>query len=142
MSQQSNETKCVLIIDSELPLGLLANTAAVLALTIGKKVEGLIGPDVVDGSGEIHTGITTIPLPILKSTKENLQVLKKKVSTEAFQDLLVVDFSNAAQTTKTYEEYTQKIAANTSEDLDYLGIALYGDRKKINKLAGNLSLLR
>lgn len=142
MSQQSNETKCVLIIDSELPLGLLANTAAVLALTIGKRVEGLIGPDVVDGSGEIHTGITTIPLPILKSTKENLQVLKKKVTTEAFQDLLVVDFSNAAQTTKTYEEYTQKIAAYTSEDLDYLGIALYGDRKKINKLAGNLSLLR
>ncbi len=142
MSQQSNETKCVLIIDSELPLGLLANTAAVLALTIGKRVEGLIGPDVVDGSGEIHTGITTIPLPILKSTKENLPVLKKKVSTEAFQDLLVVDFSNAAQTTKTYEEYTQKIAAYTSEDLDYLGIALYGDRKKINKLAGNLSLLR
>lgn len=68
MSQQNNETKCVLLIDSELPLGLLANTAAVLVLTIGKRVEGIIGSDVVDGSGQIHTGITTIPLPILKST--------------------------------------------------------------------------
>ncbi|MEC1720058.1 DUF2000 domain-containing protein [Schinkia azotoformans] len=142
MSQQNNETKCVLLIDSELPLGLLANTAAVLALTIGKRVEGIIGSDVVDGSGQIHTGITTIPLPILKSTQEGLQVLKQKVSTEAFQDLLVVDFTNAAQTTKTYEAYTQKIATFTSGDLYYLGIALYGDRKKINKLTGNLSLLR
>lgn len=142
MSQQNNETKCVLLIDSDLPLGLLANTAAVLALTIGKKVERIIGPDVVDGSGQIHTGITTIPLPILKSTQEDLQELKQKVFTEKFQDLLVVDFSNAAQTTKTYEEYSKKIATYTSEDLNYLGIALYGDRKKINKLTGNLSLLR
>ncbi len=142
MSQQSNETKCVLLIDSELPLGLLANTAAVLALTIGKRVEGIIGSDVVDGSGQIHTGITTIPLPILKSTQGDLKVLKQKVSTEAFQDLIVVDFSDAAQTTKTYEEYTQKIANYSSEDLHYLGIALYGNRKKINKLTGNLPLIR
>lgn len=142
MSRQNNETKCVLLIDSDLPLGLLANTAAVLALTIGKKVERIIGPDVVDGSGQLHTGITTIPLPILKSTQEDLQELKQKVFTEKFQDLLVVDFSNAAQTTKTYEEYSQKIATYTSEDLNYLGIALYGERKKINKLTGNLSLLR
>lgn len=142
MSQQINDTKCVLLIDSELPLGLLANTAAVLALTIGKRVGGIIGPDVVDGSGHIHTGITTIPLPILKSTQEDLHVLKQKISSEAFLDLLVVDFSNAAQTTKTYEEYTKKIATYSSEDLQYLGIALYGDRKKINKLTGNLSLLR
>lgn len=142
MSQQSNETKCVLLIDSELPLGLLANTAAVLALTIGKRVEGIIGSDVVDGSGQIHTGITTIPLPILKSTQGDLKVLKQKVSTEAFQDLIVVDFSDVAQTTKTYEEYTQKIANYSSEDLHYLGIALYGDRKKINKLTGNLPLIR
>jgi len=67
-----NDAKCVLLIDSDLSIGLLANTAAVLALTIGKRAEGIIGPDVVDGSG----------------------------------------------------------------------IALYGDRKKINKLTGNLSLLR
>ncbi|MEQ2528451.1 DUF2000 domain-containing protein [Bacillaceae bacterium CLA-AA-H227] len=142
MSHKNNDTKCVLLIDSELPLGLLANTAAVLALTIGKRVEGIIGPDVVDGSDQMHTGITTIPLPILKSTQEDLQVLKQKISSKAFQDLLVVDFSNAAQTTKNYEEYTQKIATYTSEDLHYLGIAIYGDRKKINKLTGNLSLLR
>ncbi|WP_042144303.1 DUF2000 domain-containing protein [Paucisalibacillus sp. EB02] len=142
MSQQSNEIKCVLLIDSELPLGYLANTAAVLALTIGKRAEGIIGPDVVDGSGQIHTGITTIPLPILKTTREDLQALKQKISSEAFQDLLVVYFSNAAQTTNNYEEYIQKIATYTREDLHYLGIALYGDRKKINKLTGNLSLLR
>jgi hypothetical protein len=139
---QNNDTKCVLLIDSELPLGLLVNTAAVLALTIGKRVEGIIGPDVVDGSGQMHIGITTIPLPILKSTQEDLLLLKQKISSEAFQDLLVVDFSNAAQTTKNYEEYTRKIATFTREDLHYLGIALYGDRKKINKLTGNLSLLR
>lgn len=134
--------KCVLVIDSELPIGLICNTAAVLSLTIGKKVEGIIGPDVVDGSGQVHTGITTIPLPVLKSTRKELQELKQKTASEEFQDVLVVDFSNAAQTTKTYEEYTDKIAAYTKENLEYLGIALYGDRKKINKLTGSLPLLK
>lgn len=137
-----SEMKCVLVIDSQLPIGLISNTAAVLSLTIGKKVEGIIGPDVVDGSGQIHTGITTIPLPILKSTKEELLSLKQKLTSEEFQDLLVVDFSNAAQTTKNYEEYTQKIATYTKENLEYLGIALYGDKKKVNKLTGSLPLLR
>ncbi|MFW5435031.1 DUF2000 family protein [Paenibacillus apiarius] len=37
--------------------------------------------------------------------------------------------SNAAQTTKNYDDYTQKIATFTSNELDYLGIALYGDKK-------------
>lgn len=137
-----SEMKCVFVIDSELPIGLISNTAAVLSLTIGKKVEGIIGPDVVDGSGQIHTGITKIPLPILKSTKEELLSLKEKLTSEEFQDLLVVDFSNAAQTTKNYEEYTEKIATYTKENLEYLGIALYGDKKKVNKLTGSLPLLR
>lgn len=142
MSQQNNDAKCVLVIDSELPLGLITNTAAVLSLSIGKKVKGIIGPDVVDGSGQVHIGITTIPLPILKSTRAELKILKQKISSEEFHDLFVVDFSNAAQTTKNYEEYTKKISTYTKEDLEYLGIALYGERKKINKLTGSLPLLR
>ncbi|MBA4538130.1 DUF2000 domain-containing protein [Bacillus aquiflavi] len=136
------ETKCVMVIDANLPTGLIANTTAVLALTLGKEIDGIIGPDVKDGSGHSHIGITTTPIPILKGNSEKIKQLREKVYDEEFSDLLVVDFSNAAQTTKNYEEYTQKIAAFSATDLKYLGIALYGDKKKVNKLTGSIALLR
>ncbi|MCR6104995.1 DUF2000 domain-containing protein [Salipaludibacillus agaradhaerens] len=135
------ENKCVLIIDSELPTGLIANTAAVLALTLGKKIDDIIGPEVFDGDKRPHEGITTMPLPILKSTELDIKELRDKISCD-FSDLLLVDFSNAAQTTKNYEDYTQKISQYTTNDLKYLGIAIYGEKKKLNKLTGSLGLLR
>ncbi|MBM7870709.1 hypothetical protein JOC70_002203 [Clostridium pascui] len=142
MENKEQVTKCVMVINSELPLGLIANTAAVLALTLGKRIEGIIGPDVLDGSGNYHIGITTTPIPILKSDSEGINVLRDKVATKDFFDLLVVDFSNAAQTTTTYEVYTEKISKLTTNDLEYLGVAIYGDRKKVNKLTGSMPLLR
>lgn len=136
------EMKCVMVIDANLPTGLIANTAAVLALTLGKEIEGIIGPNVVDGSGQKHRGITTTPIPILKGDAVTIKELREKVCSDEFSDLLVVDFSNAAQTTKNYEEYTEKIVSCTANDLEYLGIALYGDKKKVNKLTGSMGLLR
>lgn len=131
-----------MVINSELPLGLIANTAAVLSLTLGKKIKDIIGPDVFDASGRCHVGITTIPIPILKSDSRKIKELRDKVASGDFSDLLIVDFSNAAQTTTTYEDYIEKISKFTTEDLEYLGIAIYGDRKKVNKLTGSLPLLR
>jgi hypothetical protein len=67
--------KCVLVLDEQLPVGLAANTAAVLALTLGSRVEALLGPDVRDGSKSVHIGITTLPIPILKADGEKLKRL-------------------------------------------------------------------
>jgi hypothetical protein len=142
MENKEQATKCVMIINSELPLGLVTNTAAVLALTLGKRIEGIIGADVFDGSGKCHVGITTTPIPILKGNKDEIKELRDKVDTKDFSDLLIVDFSNAAQTTITYESYTEKILKSTADDLEYLGVAIYGNRKKVNKLTGSMPLLR
>ena len=131
--------KVVIVIDANLPLGLIANTAAVLALTLGKRVEHILGPDVYDASGLLHVGITTVPIPILKGTAEKLRSLRESAIDER---LLVVDFSDAAQTTTTYEAYTEKISTAITNDLLYLGIAIYGDSKLVNKLTGSMPLLR
>ncbi|MDR6226017.1 DUF2000 domain-containing protein [Desmospora profundinema] len=135
------ESKCVMVIDSELPTGLIANTGAVLALTLGHQLQGIIGPKVYDADGTPHEGITTTPIPILKGNKTTIKTLRDVIHTD-HPDLLLIDFSNAAQTTKNYEDYTQKIAQFTKNDLQYLGIAIYGDKKTVNKLTGSLGLLR
>lgn len=142
MGSENSSNKCVIIIDYLLPIGLIANTAAVLSLTLGKKIDGIIGADVYDSSNHKHTGITNIPIPILKGTKEGIRDMRMRIVKEEFLNLLVVDFSNAAQMTKNYEDYTEKLAQFSTEELQYLGIALYGEKKSINKLTGNIPLLK
>lgn len=137
-----NDTKCVIVVDESLPIGILANTTAILGITLGRQVPECVGQDVQDASGQVHKGIITIPVPILKGNIEILKSLRKKLYTNDFNDMVVVDFSDVAQCCNIYDEYMLK--ANSTEETDhtYLGIAIYGNKKKINKLTGSMPLLR
>ena len=132
--------KCVMVLDAQLPIGLAVNTAAVLALTLGSRVEALLGPDVRDGSEHLHAGITTLPIPILKADGEKLKRLWLQARER--EDVFMVDFTDVAQTSHVYEDYTQKIAVLSAEQLHYLGVALYGKKETVSKLTGSLPLLR
>ncbi|USF28474.1 hypothetical protein N510_003435 [Firmicutes bacterium ASF500] len=57
--------KCVMVIDESLPLGIIANTAAIMGITLGKKMPEVVGADVTDQSGNEHLGIIEFPVPIL-----------------------------------------------------------------------------
>lgn len=61
-------TKAVIVADPGLPLGLLVNTVAYLALTLGQRRPLLVGPDVIDGSGQVHKGTSAVPLPMPAAT--------------------------------------------------------------------------
>ncbi|HEY7123723.1 MAG TPA: DUF2000 domain-containing protein [Ktedonobacterales bacterium] len=138
--QENQGNKCVFVLDEALPPGLAANTAAVLALTLGSKVESLLGPDVFDGSGQRHVGITTVTLPMLRADVETIQRIRDRaVETEG---VLVVDFNDVAQRNKTYQDYIQQLGETPASQLRYLGLALYGLRASITKLTGSLPLLR
>ncbi|MGR6861764.1 DUF2000 family protein [Aliivibrio salmonicida] len=57
-------------------------------------------------------------------------------------EVTVVDFSNVAQSTKNYQDYSEKLASTKADDIEYLGIAIYGAKKLVNKYTGNLGLVR
>ena len=135
-----NKKKYVIVIDSELSAGPAANTAAVLSSTVGRVVEGIIGPDLIDRSGERHLGITTVPIAVLKADGERIRTIRAKAAES--NRLILVDFSDVAQVCTHYDDYLEKLAATPSEDLNYLGIALFGDSKAVTRLTGNLGLLR
>lgn len=134
--------KCVMVIDAELPLGLVANTSAVLGMTLGKHLPEQVGTDVMDASEQIHLGITTVPFSMLRGDKEMLKDLRERLYGEEFSDLLVVDFTDVAQCCNTYDDYTAKAAITSAQDILYFGIAIYGNKKKVNKLTGSMPLLR
>ena len=60
--------KCVMVIDEELPTGIIANTAGIMGITLGKKLPETVGPDVSDPNGTSNLGIIAIPVPILKAS--------------------------------------------------------------------------
>lgn len=137
-----HETKCVILADEALPLGVLANTTAILGITLGKLIPNLVGADVRDASGQVHRGITTIPVPILRGNKEILRTLREKLYTSNFSDIVVADFSDVAQCCNTYDEYIDQASSTKEAAYTYLGLILYGNKKKINKLTGSMPLLR
>ncbi|MCZ4279468.1 DUF2000 domain-containing protein [Kiloniella laminariae] len=141
LSSEKADRKCVLVIDQELPLGVIANTAAVLALSLGRQHPEIIGPDLPDREGSSHLGITTLPVPILKGTKSSLLALREKLRV-CQSDLTVVDVINATSTTRNYDEYAQVLVTTPTSELAYHGIALMGSKKLVNRFTGNLGLLR
>lgn len=134
--------KCVIVIDEKLPLGIIVNTAVIMGITLGKKMPEIVGVDVYDKTGNEHLGIIEFPVPILKGNTKNIKIIREKLYEPEFSDLTVVDFSDLAQTCKTYDEFIQKMKDIPQTELNYFGVAICGAKKKVNKLTGSLPLLR
>ena len=131
------DVKCVMVLADDLPLGLEANAAGVLAVTLGHKVPGLLPEDAPDASGRLHAGLINVPLPILVADKATLKLLRERVGHDG---MTVIGFSDVAQHARSYEAYVSTLAITPPEALGYLGLALYGPKKALNKLVGNLPL--
>ena len=134
--------KCVMVIDEQLPLRIIANTAAVMGITLGKAMPEVVVADVRDESGHTHHGIIEFPVPILRRSPESIKALREKLYEPDFQALTVVDFSDLAQSCKTYDEFIGRMAQVPESTLQYFGVAVCGAKKKVNKLTGSLPLLR
>ena len=134
--------KCVMVIDEKLPLGIIANTAAILGITLGREVPEVIGPNVKDKTGKEHLGIIAVPVPILKGNTDLIKEIRERLYDEEFEELIVVDFSDVAQSSNTYDVFTEKLSQVPEESLQYFGIAIFGNKKKVNKLTGSIPLLR
>lgn len=134
--------KCVLIIDESKPLGIMANITSILSISLGKIRPDIVGENNVDANGNMHCGLIQVPVPILKASSEKINELRNTLFSEEYSDITCVDFSNVAQDCMTYEDYTNTMNASSNDSLVYMGLALVGNKKKVNKLTGSLALLR
>ena len=136
------DMKCVMVIDSQLPKGIIANTSAILGVTLGKQIPQMVGQGAVDGEERMHLGIVTIPIAMLKGDKDSVRALRERLYSPEFRDIVVVDFTHAAQSSHVYSQYMSKLASCSTQEHTYLGVAIYGEKKVVNKLTGSLPLLR
>ena len=66
-----NKEVRTVVYDEQLPLRIIANTAAVMGITLGKAMPEVVGADVRDESGHTHLGIIEFPVPILRGSPES-----------------------------------------------------------------------
>lgn len=131
----------MIVIDHSLPVGVIANTAAVLSINLGKVIPEIVGHGHKDNRGYYHHGIITMAIPILKSS--GLLLKKMRQAVKAYEpDLTVIDLITATQTTKSYADYVRQYENTPIEHLEYQGLALYGEMKIVNKFTASLGLLR
>ena len=131
--------KCVILLSPALPIGMAANTAAVLSVTLGRLRPDMVGADVLDQEGGVHRGIITFPIPILAADEEQLRTLRRQAETAG---LTAVDFTDLSQGCRTYKEYIERMGRTPETALRYIGLALCGERKQVDHLTGSLPLLR
>lgn len=137
-----NEEKCVIVVDEGMELGVIANVTAILSISLGKLRPDISGSDTLDAENHTHYGLIQVPVPVLKAPAEKVAEIRNKLFDDNFNDVSCVDFTNVAQECMTYTDYTDTMRHSTKDDLMYMGIAVVGNKKKVNKLTGSLSLLR
>ena len=132
--------KAIVIVDGSLPVGVIANCAAVLGASLGAAKPDIIGPALVDASGTRHPGITGLPLPVLAADAETLRSIFRAAGSEP--SIEATGFTDIARSCLSYADYEARMAVAGFESLRFLGVLLVGPPKAIGRLSGSLPLLR
>lgn len=132
-------TKLAVVLRDDLEPNLAANAAAVLGLSLGGRLPELLGEDGKDASGFVHTSLNTHPVPVLTASAEQLRELGIRAGTA--QDVLLVGFNEVARRARVYEEYLRDLALTPTEEVDYVGLAVFGPRNVVTRLTRKLPLM-
>lgn len=130
--------KAAIIINPEMPTGLLANAVACITSGLFLKGDDFVGEQ-IDGDGVTYIPITKIPILILKPGKMLLVDLCKQAQQLG---LKYMAFAQEAQTTTNYEEYKQRVTGKNINDVSLVGLGVVGSEEQVNSLTGNLPMLR
>ncbi len=130
--------KAAIIINPDLPIGILAN--AVACITSGLFLQGneYVGPEIL-GENVTYIPITKIPILILKPGNKSLIELCKQAQSSG---LKYMAFTREGQSTTDYSLYEKAVAGKPLETVTLLGIGLVGPEKIVNSIVGSLPMLR
>ncbi|MEE3663750.1 DUF2000 domain-containing protein [Brenneria sp. g21c3] len=134
------DNKIVIIIDDNMNKGVTANRAAVLMSGLAAKFPAIIGKNHMTRDNVEIEGFTQLPVIILSRPEDKSYAnLVESIQKEGCYHTI---FLKRAEGARSYVDYSDSISADNFEDLDIDGIAIFGKRKKVDKLTKNFSSLR
>lgn len=130
--------KSAIILNPDMPNGLLANSAA--CITSGLFLEGkeYVG-EAIQGKDVEYIPITKIPILILKLGNSSFIELYNKAKQLNIKCMV---FTKEGQSTTSYEEYIRRVKGKSINEVHILGLGVVGEEEKINSLTGSLPILR
>ncbi|WP_079213490.1 DUF2000 domain-containing protein [Brucella pituitosa] len=135
------DLRLAIIVNPELPLGLLANTVGAISIGLGAKLPFIAARQLVDKTGVAIDISSDRPVPILQADAETIRAIALKAA--VFEERqAVVAFPAFARSLHVYAEYEAAFPEKelATEVIDGLGIA--GPSKWVRSLTGSLKLLR
>ncbi|MNJ36944.1 hypothetical protein D3C77_317490 [compost metagenome] len=135
------DLRLAIVVNPNLPLGVLANTVGALSIGIGAKFPGLAARQLTDRQGLTIDISADRPVPVLQADEATIRLLMLKAMSDA-EGRAVVPFPTFARSLHVFADYETAFpnCDLVSESIDGLGLA--GPSKWVKSLTGSLKLLR
>lgn len=133
--------RLAVVVNPELPPGLLANTVAAVSIGLGARIPGLGGARLTDRAGRDIDISSNRPVPILAADAETLKALTLKAAA-LDAALAVVPFPAFARALHAYADYERTFPERDLAEEAIDGVAIAGPEKAVRSLTGSLRLLR
>ncbi|CNF04692.1 Uncharacterized protein conserved in bacteria [Yersinia bercovieri] len=137
----AEQMRIAIIVNPELPVGLIANTTSAVGIGLAARFPQLAGAVLSDSEGKEIDVSSKLPVPILQANASQMRevLLKALVATH---ERAIVPFPAFARSMHSFEDYeaTFPLRSLTNEQLD--GLGLVGPEKWVRSLTGALKLLR
>lgn len=135
------DIRLAIIINPDLPLGLIANTASAIAIGLGARFPGLAARHLTDQQDRTIDISSNLPVPVLQADADAIRTLLLKALSQQ-GERAIVPFPAFARSLHDYREYEATFPGRdlAEEVIDGVGIA--GPAKWVKSLTGSLKLLR
>ncbi|MEU9417895.1 DUF2000 domain-containing protein [Streptomyces sp. NPDC048272] len=139
LSTRQARLKWVVVVDSDLPPGRVANAAVCAAAPTVASVPGLLGAHADDAEGVVHPGLPWTGCSVLVADSATLRAIRAKAASRT--DTFVADVPAAAQSTRVYSEFITAVGKTRTEDIEYCAVSIVGPRNWVDKTVGRLALM-
>jgi hypothetical protein len=135
------DIRLAIVINPDLPLGLIANTAGAIAIGLGARFPALAARQLIDREERAIDISSNLPVPVLQADADAIRLLLLKALPQQ-DERAIVPFPAFARSLHDYREYEAMFPGRdlAEEVIDGVGIA--GPSKWVKSLTGSLKLLR
>lgn len=131
------DTKIAFIVRNDLPTWQRLNVIAFLATGIASSVPNIIGQPYIDSLERQYGCISGQPMLIFEANRDELQKVHRK---GLERELCVIPYIYAMFTTGHDQANREVFKAEDAENMDFVGIAIQGPKKDVDKVLKGLSL--
>ncbi|CNH61414.1 Uncharacterized protein conserved in bacteria [Yersinia thracica] len=137
----AEQMRIAIIVNPELPVGLIANTTSAVGIGLAAKFPQLAGAVLSDSAGKEIDVSSKLPVPILQANAVQIrEVLLKALA--ATHERAIVPFPAFARSMHSYQDYEKAFSLRSLADEQLDGLGLVGPEKWVRSLTGALKLLR